>query len=63
VTGATADTLIIAGDNGVTYTVYYGGAGSVYSEDGLYEGVYVEVNIDTSQSSSDWLYASGVQGY
>ena len=63
ITGATADTLTIAGDNGVTYTVYYGGAGSVYSEDGLYEGVYVEVNVDTSQSSSDWLYASGVQGY
>ena len=63
VIGATMDTLIIQGDDGGTYTVYYGDANTT-STDGLYEGVYVDVSLDSSQASADGtLYATNVTGY
>ena len=62
IVSASADTLTIAGDDGNTYNVYYGGA-SQDTQDGLYDGVYVEVDVDNSQSSSDTLYATNVKGY
>ena len=62
-TGATADTLTVQGDNGQTYTIYYGDA-SVSSSDGIYSGVYVNISVDGSQTWGDGtLYATGVTGY
>ena len=63
VVDATVDTLTIQGDDGGTYVVYYGDA-DASSTDGLYSGVYVSVNLDASQASSDGtLYATNVTGY
>ena len=63
VVGSTVDSITIAGDDGNTYTVYYGDA-SVTSADGIYDGVYVNVSLDASQTTEDGsLYATGVTGY
>lgn len=57
------DYLTIQGDDGATYNVYYGEA-NANSVDGLYDGVYVGVTVDNSQTASDGtLYATNVQGY
>ena len=63
VVGTTVDTLLIQGDDGNMYTVYYGDA-NTSSQDGLYDGVYVSVSLDSSQAAGDGtLYATGVTGY
>ncbi len=55
--------LTVAGDDGTTYTVYYGDA-NTSSVDGLYEGVYVGVTVDNSQTTADGTYyATNVQGF
>jgi len=63
VVGSTVDTLTIQGDDGNIYHVYYGDA-NTSSQDGLYDGVYVSVSLDSSQAAGDGtLYATGVTGY
>ncbi len=63
VVGTTVDTLTIQGDDGNTYTVYYGDANTT-SADGLYDGVYVSIALDAGQAASDGtLYATNVTGY
>lgn len=55
--------VTITGDDGSSYTVYYGDA-STNSANGLFDGVAVDVTIDNSQTSSDGtLYATSVTGY
>jgi len=62
VTSATVDVLTIRGDDGNSYTIYYGGA-NVNSSDGLYSGVYVSLSLDPSQAWGDGtLYATSVTG-
>jgi len=57
------DYLTIQGDDGATYNVYYGEA-NANSVDGLYDGVYVGITVDNSQTATDGtLYATNVQGY
>ena len=59
VTGSTADTITIAGDDGNSYTIYTGEA-DITTSSGLYSGLYVSVayskNADGSLSAS---YVSG----
>ena len=63
VTSTTVDTITVAGDDGRTYTIYYGGA-SVNTEDGLYSGVYISAALDGSQAAEDGtLYANSISGY
>ncbi len=63
VVGTTVNTITVQGDDGNTYTIYYGDADTT-TQDGLYSGVYVEVSCDTTQAASDGtLYATGVRGY
>ena len=63
VIGTTVDTLTIQGDDGGIYSVYYGDANTT-SSDGLYNGVYVNISLDSSQAASDGtLYATNVTGY
>ena len=63
ITGAGVDTITIAGDDGNTYTVYYGDA-SVNTESGIYDGVYVSIALNSAQASADGtLYATSVTGY
>ncbi|MCD7735621.1 MAG: SH3 domain-containing protein [Lachnospiraceae bacterium] len=62
ITAVTSDTLLIEGDDGVTYSVNYQNAS--LSSSGLAEGLYVTATIDYSQStSSGSLYATSVSGY
>ena len=62
VTGTTVDSITVAGDDGKTYTIYYGDA-SVSSSDGLYSGVHVNVSLDSAQAAGDGtLYATSVVG-
>ena len=57
------DSFTIQADDGSTRTIYYGDA-AVSSNDGLYEGVYVELGLDPSQTGGDGtLYALNVTGY
>lgn len=63
VIGSTVDTVTVAGDDGNTYTIYTGDA-NVDTVDGIYDGVYVSVSVDNSQTSADGtMYATGVKGY
>ena len=63
VVGTTVDTITVQGDDGKTYTIYYGDADTA-TQDGLYSGVYVEVACDSGQAASDGtLYATNVVGY
>ena len=63
VTSTTVDTITVAGDDGKTYTIYYGGA-SVNTQDGLYSGVYISASLDGSQAAGDGtLYANSISGY
>ena len=62
VQSATADTLVVLGTDGMTYTVYYAGA-LVSAQNGLYEGAYVDVQVDPYQSWEGYLYATGVSEY
>ncbi len=63
ITNMDMEYVTIAGEDGATYTVYYGDA-STNSTNGLFDGVYVDITIDNSQTSSDGtLYATGVVGY
>ncbi|MDO5344406.1 MAG: SH3 domain-containing protein [Lachnospiraceae bacterium] len=63
VVGSTVDTVTLAGDDGHTYTIYTGEA-NVSTVDGIYDGVYVSVNVDNGQTASDGtLYATGVTGH
>ena len=63
VVGTTVDTLIVQGDDGNTYTVYYGDANTT-SQDGIYDGVYVSISLDSSEAAGDGtLYATSVTGY
>ncbi len=62
IVGTTPDSLTIQGDDGNTYSVYYGDA-NINSTDGIYDGVYVNVGLDSTQAASDGtLYATDVQG-
>ncbi|MCD8023858.1 MAG: SH3 domain-containing protein [Lachnospiraceae bacterium] len=62
VTAVTSDTLLIYGDDGVTYSIYY--ANASLNSSGLTEGLYVTATIDYSQSTaSGSLYATYVGGY
>lgn len=63
VIGSTVDTVTVAGDDGNTYTIYTGEA-NVDTVDGIYDGVYVSVSVDNSQTAADGtMYATGVKGY
>ena len=63
VVGTTVDTLIVQGDDGNTYTIYYGDANTT-SQDGIYDGVYVSISLDSSEAAGDGtLYATNVTGY
>ncbi|MCD7716435.1 MAG: SH3 domain-containing protein [Lachnospiraceae bacterium] len=62
ITAVTSDTLLIYGEDGVTYSVNY--ANASLSTSGLTEGLYVTATIDYSQSTaSGSLYATNVTGY
>ncbi|MCD8348318.1 MAG: SH3 domain-containing protein [Lachnospiraceae bacterium] len=62
ITAVTSDTLLIAGDDGVTYSVNY--ANASLNSSGLTEGLYVTATIDYSQSTaSGSLYATAVTGH
>ncbi len=62
VTYAGVDTMTIQGNDGNSYTVYYGDA-SVSTNGGLDTGVSVVISADTTQTASDGtLYAVGVTG-
>lgn len=62
VIGTTADSITVQGDDGNSYTIYYGDA-NVNSADGLYNGVYVNVSLDPGQAAGDGtLYATNVSG-
>jgi len=57
------DTITVAGDDGKTYTIYYGDA-SVNTQDGLYSGVYISASLDSAQAAGDGtLYANSISGY
>ncbi len=63
VSSASVDSITISGDDGKTYTVYYGDA-SLAANDGLYSGVYVSVALDPNQAAGDGtLYATNVTAY
>lgn len=63
VIGTTPDSITLQGDDGNTYSVYYGDA-NMNSADGIYDGVYVSINLDAAQASGDGtLYATDVTGY
>ena len=63
VIGTTPDSITVQGDDGQTYNVYYGDA-NMNSADGIYDGVYVSINLDSTQAASDGtLYATDVTGY
>lgn len=56
------DYITVAGDDGANHTIYYGDA-STSTVDGLYDGVYVSVTVDNSQTAADGtLYATSVTG-
>ena len=59
VTGSTADTITVLGDDGNTYTVYTGEA-DITTTSGLYSGLYVSVAY--SQNADGSLSASYVSG-
>ena len=59
VTGSTADTITVLGDDGNTYTVYTGEA-DITTTSGLYSGLYV--NVSYSQNADGSLSASYVSG-
>ena len=59
VTGSTADTITITGDDGNSYTIYTGEA-DITTTSGLYSGLYV--NIAYSQNADGSLSASYVSG-
>ena len=63
ITSMDMEYVTISGEDGTTYTAYYGDA-STNSTNGLFDGVYVDITIDNSQTSSDGtLYATAVVGY
>lgn len=63
VQSAGVDSMTVLGDNGQTYTVYYGDA-TVTSTQGIYSGVYVDITLNSSEAASDGtLYATSVTGY
>lgn len=63
VTGASMNGITIAGDDGNTYIVNTTDA-NVSTEDGLYQGLYVSVSVDYSNTTpSGELYATSVTGY
>ncbi|MCC8046377.1 MAG: SH3 domain-containing protein [Clostridiales bacterium] len=58
----TSDTIVIQGDDGVTYSINYSNAS--LNSSGLTEGLYVTATIDYSQTTSGGsLYATDVTGY
>ena len=59
VTGSTADTITIAGDDGNSYTIYTGEA-DITTTSGLYSGLYV--NVAYSKNADGSLSASYVSG-
>ncbi|MCD8103548.1 MAG: SH3 domain-containing protein [Lachnospiraceae bacterium] len=62
VTAVTSDTLLIQGDDGVTYSINY--ANAALNSSGLTEGLYISATIDYSQTTSGGsLYATAVTGY
>ena len=62
VVSTTPDTITIQGDDGQTYNVYYGDASNSTSN-GIYDGVYVDINVDGSQTWGDGtLVATTVTG-
>lgn len=63
ITSTTSDSITISGDDGNNYTIYTGDA-ATSSVDGIYDGVYVAVMLDSSKAKADGtLYATGVTGY
>lgn len=63
ITSTTSDSITISGDDGNNYTIYTGDA-ATSSVDGIYDGVYVAVTLDSSKAKADGtLYATGVTGY
>ena|GEM_PF-1512005 len=63
VTSSGVDTIVLAGDDGNTYIVYIGDADVSGATDGIYEGAWVYVNLDSTQESSDGTrYATSVTG-
>lgn len=60
ITSAGVDTIVIAGDDGNTYTVNTSDA-AVDTADGIYSGMYVSATVNTSDDGT--MYASSVTGY
>ncbi len=61
ITSAGVNVIVVAGDDGNTYTVNTGDA-SVSAADGIYSGLYVSVGYDSSSSDGS-LHATSVTGY
>ncbi len=63
VTSSSANTIVIAGDDGNTYSINTSDA-SISTTDGLYDGLYISANIDYSNTLPNGdLYATSVSGY
>lgn len=63
IVGASASTITVSGDDGNTYTINTTDA-AVSTDDGIYEGLYVSVNVDYANTTpSGELYATSVTGY
>ncbi len=61
ITSAGVGVIVVAGDDGKTYTINTGDA-SVSAADGIYSGLYVSVGIDSTLSDGT-LHATSVTGY
>ncbi len=61
ITSAGVGVIVVAGDDGNTYTINTGDA-SISAADGIYTGQYVSVGIDTTLSDGS-LHATSVTGY
>ncbi|MDD6615422.1 MAG: SH3 domain-containing protein [Lachnospiraceae bacterium] len=61
ITSAGVDSIVIAGDDGNTYTINTGDA-AVSTSDGIYEGLYVTATVDSAVSSGTTLHATSVSG-
>lgn len=61
ITSAGVDTIVIAGDDGNTYTINTGDA-SINTSNGIYAGLYVTAAVDSTSSTGGALHATSVTG-
>lgn len=62
ITSAGVNSLVIAGDDGKTYTVDTTDA-TFSTSNGIYSGLYVSVGVDSASESTGSLHATSVTGY